>query len=418
MSDQGQLIANLNSWHNQANLLYLEQPLGTGFSFNNNPDIGPFTEYQVASQFLSFINGFYAVFPNTQSWDLYITGESYAGTYIPYMATAIIYCNKTLFDGITPLPLKGIGIGNGFMDYNIQTGLPSIQNKFAYLSATNLFDSHPQDKKWVSELRDMCLSTQNASEYHALPYKCDPWSIANTWIQDSRNDFFNTSTCLDLYNIEKTIPCGDSDTFTARNGAITNYLNTLSVRQALHVDPTDPNLLADQPFHVWGQCQDTTITLNRDQSYPSSDSFIPTLITAGLKVLIFNGDRDFMINYIGVEQVLANLTWGGETGFTTPRRDWLVNAVNAGEYWYDRGLTYIRVWDAGHMVSADQPISGSAVLKELLAETPSSTVFVDSAYGWLALNGPLEKSVGFRRKRSMMDFTMRAMHFQNRKVHR
>ncbi|KAJ3032513.1 hypothetical protein HDU99_010924, partial [Rhizoclosmatium hyalinum] len=141
------------------------------------------------------------------------------------MATAIIYCNKTLFDGITPLPLKGIGIGNGFMDYTIQTGLPSIQNKFAYLSATNLFDSHPQDKKWVSELRDMCLSTQNASEYHALPYKCDPWSIANTWIQDSRNDFFNTSTCLDLYNIEKTIPCGDSDTFTARNGAITNYLN-------------------------------------------------------------------------------------------------------------------------------------------------------------------------------------------------
>jgi carboxypeptidase D len=67
---------NSYSWTKAATMLYVEQPIGTGFTTgavtNTNED-------QVAAQFAGFLDNFYKVFPELASKKLYITGESYAG---------------------------------------------------------------------------------------------------------------------------------------------------------------------------------------------------------------------------------------------------------------------------------------------------------------------------------------------------
>ena len=50
--------------------------------------------------------------------DLYLTGESYAGIYVPYLANEIIKHNKLPSSKETIIKLKGIMVGNACTDPN------------------------------------------------------------------------------------------------------------------------------------------------------------------------------------------------------------------------------------------------------------------------------------------------------------
>jgi carboxypeptidase D len=86
----------------------VDQPAGTGFSYaSSDKYVHELTD--AAQQFLIFLNHFYKVFPELQTVDTFLTGESFAGQYIPYYADAMINAKF-------PVPLKGVAIGNGWMD--------------------------------------------------------------------------------------------------------------------------------------------------------------------------------------------------------------------------------------------------------------------------------------------------------------
>jgi cathepsin A (carboxypeptidase C) len=75
------------SWNNNANLLFLDQPLGTGFSKGKQLDT---TEEQIAADFYTFMTEFLQTFPQFKGRDFFITGESYAGHYIPAISSHIV----------------------------------------------------------------------------------------------------------------------------------------------------------------------------------------------------------------------------------------------------------------------------------------------------------------------------------------
>jgi carboxypeptidase C (cathepsin A) len=71
------------SWNDVADMLYLDQPIGVGFSYGS-PLL---TQMQDgADEFVNFMLGFYEVHPDYLKVPFYITGESYAGKYIPIFA--------------------------------------------------------------------------------------------------------------------------------------------------------------------------------------------------------------------------------------------------------------------------------------------------------------------------------------------
>ena len=67
----------------------MDQPVGTGFSFANT-DSYTHDLNEVADNFMLFIDQLFTVFPHLSQQDMYIAGESFAGTYIPYFASRLI----------------------------------------------------------------------------------------------------------------------------------------------------------------------------------------------------------------------------------------------------------------------------------------------------------------------------------------
>jgi carboxypeptidase C (cathepsin A) len=90
-------------------LLYVDQPIGTGFSAGGVFDVR--NETQVAEDVAALLKGFLEQNPEYVGRDFYITGESYAGHYVPAIAYYLLNTDTTV-----QLNLKGIAIGNGLTD--------------------------------------------------------------------------------------------------------------------------------------------------------------------------------------------------------------------------------------------------------------------------------------------------------------
>lgn len=74
------------TWIEKATMIYIDQPVGTGFSYGE-PLLTNMEE--ASTEFVQFVTNIWAAFPDLQSKDLYMTGESYAGKYIPAFSWAL-----------------------------------------------------------------------------------------------------------------------------------------------------------------------------------------------------------------------------------------------------------------------------------------------------------------------------------------
>ena len=77
----GNLIPNPWSWNAQANMLYVEQPAGVGYSYSNTTSDYTVGDARAAADVWSFLQGWYSMpeFSKYLSNDLHISGESYGG---------------------------------------------------------------------------------------------------------------------------------------------------------------------------------------------------------------------------------------------------------------------------------------------------------------------------------------------------
>lgn len=78
---------NQYAWVNLTNVLWVEYPLGVGFSTTDN--VTALGSEDAAHDFLDFLRNFQDVF-SISNYKVYLTGESYAGRYVPYIASAMI----------------------------------------------------------------------------------------------------------------------------------------------------------------------------------------------------------------------------------------------------------------------------------------------------------------------------------------
>ena len=90
-ADDFELKAAQNSWADTYNMIFLDQPVGTGFSYGDSF----LTSMQDGSdEFLTFLNEFYNIYPELKENKFYLTGESYAGKYLPLFTHDILESNK------------------------------------------------------------------------------------------------------------------------------------------------------------------------------------------------------------------------------------------------------------------------------------------------------------------------------------
>lgn len=167
----GGLIDNPWAWSNSANMIFIEQPAGVGFSYSNTTSDYTVGDARAAADVYAFLQGFLAQpdFSHLADNDLYISGESYGGHYVPTTTAYII--NQNLNNAAQPkLNLKGFLVGNAWTDaYYDNTGavlqwywhgMVSNATATGILNTCNMSDVGPL-------ARDMPLREEDVTTTHA-----------------------------------------------------------------------------------------------------------------------------------------------------------------------------------------------------------------------------------------------------------
>ncbi|MED6176288.1 calponin, partial [Stylosanthes scabra] len=143
------LYRNQFSWNEVANVLFLESPAGVGFSQSGNSSqiFPPSSGDKAATKdAYAFLVNWLERFPEYKDRDIYITGESYAGHYVPELAYTVVTNNffRKLANQ-TVINLQGIAIGNPWID-----DFTGIKGYFDYLwtHALNSDQTHELIEKY------------------------------------------------------------------------------------------------------------------------------------------------------------------------------------------------------------------------------------------------------------------------------
>jgi len=149
-------------WNKMANMLYIEAPVGVGFSYSDTGDYAC-SDDRTAHENRLAVEKFFEKFPefNTDKSKFYIFGESYAGVYIPTLAEAIV--QATLDGKYTGAELAGIAIGNGCIGNMVGSCSPTperLVHEWTYLTQTPFINSAAKDKinaacDWVSAEKNL-----------------------------------------------------------------------------------------------------------------------------------------------------------------------------------------------------------------------------------------------------------------------
>ncbi|KAJ0159601.1 Carboxypeptidase S1, partial [Colletotrichum tanaceti] len=114
--DVAEPVVNPNSWNNFANMLYVDQPIGAGFSYGMS-DIT--STVKAAPNVWGLMQAFYSQFPDYKNRDFGLFTESYGGHYAPEFADYFQHQNEAIDKGAVKgekIKLVAVGINNGWID--------------------------------------------------------------------------------------------------------------------------------------------------------------------------------------------------------------------------------------------------------------------------------------------------------------
>ncbi|KAF6743526.1 alpha/beta-hydrolase [Ephemerocybe angulata] len=348
------------SWTNLSSVIWVEQPVGTGYS-QGVPNIKD--EHDLAAQLVGFLQQFLNVFSELKGKKFYLSGESYAGQYIPYIAD-YIYGNPKSLD----LKLQGIWMGDPlFADWVIQQQIPAADylHKFE-----NVFALNQTTVKKIDATAKKCGYAGYMDKYVTYPPKgplplpnhtvnvtteCDVW----TAIFDAAliiNPAFNVYRIFDTYPILWDV-LGFPGSFPQEQSPI--YFDRPEVKRALH---------APENF-TWEECSSDDVFPNGDASPPSVHKILPGVIAKSTRSVIIHGLADFILIADGSRIAIQNMTWNGKQGFQKPipTDSFLVDGIGAmGSAHTERGLTYIEVVLSGHMIPQFSPVAAFQSMQYLM----------------------------------------------------
>ncbi|EGO27752.1 carboxypeptidase KEX1 [Serpula lacrymans var. lacrymans S7.9] len=331
---EGGLITADGGWEEYTTMVYIDQPAGTGLSYTST-DHYIHTLSEASEHILEFLRTFYKIFPEYQSVDTYLGGESYAGQYIPYFANAILASS-------IQVPLRGIAIGNGWIDARSQ--YPAYLD---YAVKHGLVEDNSEQYRKGKQTTDECMAEFNSITGPEPIHVGICEGLALSIPSNNQKIVDGKLTCTNVYDVrlQDTFPaCGMNWPPELKN--VTSYLARKDVINALHASAKSTS---------WVECFGRVSQELRDQLSPSAITLLPNVLEK-IPVLLFAGDQDFICNYMGIESMIKTMNWNGETGLGVVKtQSWSVEGSPAGTWVSSRNLTYVKIFNASHMAPYDVP---------------------------------------------------------------
>ena len=217
-------------WNRLSNMLYMEAPVGVGLSYDLNGNYNN-SDDRTANLNMNGLNHFFELHPSLQTRDFFITGESYAGIYIPTMSEAILDAQLAgLWKGP---PLKGIAVGNGCT--GTQTGIcggyegnacEGLYFEYKFLAGFSFFNDNMKDS-----IQRECNWTQCLTNTSAISND-GQWAKANYSLSDAcvqhLDDAFEMVGHINVYNVMGT--CESNDYCETDYKPLTTATTTSGVR--------------------------------------------------------------------------------------------------------------------------------------------------------------------------------------------
>ena len=356
-ADGETLSINEHGWDVVSNLIYVDQPIGTGFSYSTDPRDDVHDEKRVAEDMLQFLTEFSDAHPELKGRDFFITGESYAGHYVPAVSYAVFEAQKR---GQGPgFLLKGLAIGNGLTDPLIQYG--------AYVDyALGVDMVTAEDAEEARDVYPKCAAMIEAcgddeptpfgpsGETHRVSALCE---AAVDFCQTIPSSLLEAAGDVNVYDIRK--PCAVPG-LCYDFSHVETFLNNPSTRAALGVG--DRAWQACSP-HVHG---DMMADWMRDL-----EPVIPPMLESGLRVLVYAGEDDFICNWLGNKRWVEAMPWSGREAFTEQYpQPFVVDGHTAGDVVESGKLSFLKMSQSGHMVPMDQPANALEMLRRFVAGEP------------------------------------------------
>ncbi|CAA7027001.1 unnamed protein product [Microthlaspi erraticum] len=359
------LTFNNFSWNKEANMLFLEAPVGVGFSYtNNSEDLQKLGDEVTAQDSLAFLINWFKKFPEFRSSEFYITGESYAGHYVPQLAEAIYDRNKKVARD-SHINLKGFMIGNAVI--NEETDMAGLVD-FAWSHAIISDELH-------SNIHGSCLfeETQTTTNKTVLCYE----SIKGFMEAYNDIDIYSIYTPVCLLSLSSSSPRKPKLVVSPRlltshelwdklpagydpctEGYTEKYFNRKDVQTALHANVTNlhyPYTPCSGVIRKWRDAPSTVIPI------------IQKLMTGGLRIWIYSGDTDGRVPVTSTRYSIKKMGLKVES----PWRSWFHKSQVAG--WvetYAGGITFATVRGAGHQVPVIAGPQSLSLFSHFLSSLP------------------------------------------------
>nr|KYP65250.1 Serine carboxypeptidase-like 42 [Cajanus cajan] len=338
------LRRNSMSWNKASNLLFVESPAGVGWSYSNTSSDYNTGDAATANDMYLFMLKWYEKFPSYRTRELFLTGESYAGHYIPQLTNALLDHNarSTGFK----FNIKGVAIGNPLL--RLDRDAPAT---YEYFWSHGMIS----DEIGLAIMNDCDFDDYVYASPHNVSHSCNNAIYeANLIVGDYINSYdVILDVCypslmeqeLRLKRMATKISVGVDVCMTLERRF---YFNLPEVQKALHANRT--NL----PYS-WSMC-------SRDLNYSDTDgniNILPILkriIQNHIPVWVFSGDQDSVVPLLGSRTLIRELAHELKFKITVPYGAWFHKGQVGG--WvteYGNLLTFATVRGAAHMVPYAQP---------------------------------------------------------------
>ena len=309
------------AWTDEYNVLYVDQFIGSGFSYTEDKDNGYIsTEKEVSDHLYEALVQFYQLFPEYKRNDLFIAGESHSGKHVPAIANKIFTENTRSYLPVFKIPLKGMIIGSG---YSHPENMIDIAGQLINVGLIDPYDY--EDTNLINEARKKVVESIRGKEWENAY-----WEMKNFFQQ--------------LYNILGF----EIYDYTKDHLKLNQFLTNNDRRQAIHVGEREfkyCSTIVEERFkgNLMKTVQPWIEDLLAIENYP---------------ILFYSGEFSLLSSYSMNEKFLRTLNWTNRTRYAqASRKEWHLNSTGkvAGYYRSHSNLAHALVRNAGHFVQADQP---------------------------------------------------------------